>query len=44
MLVALTDEVISFAFNSEKVYIKGQAYEIGLEDASPEFCQRWSVR
>jgi hypothetical protein len=44
MLVALIDEVNSFAFSSEKVYIKGQAYEIGLEDASAEFCQHWSVR
>jgi hypothetical protein len=44
MLVALIDEVNSFAFSSEKVYIKGQAYEIGLADTFAELCQRCSVR
>jgi hypothetical protein len=44
MLVGLIDDVNSFTFSSEKVYIKGQAYEIGLADASAEFCQHRSVR
>jgi hypothetical protein len=38
MFVGLIDEVNSFAFRSEKVYITGQAYEIGFADAFAELC------